>query len=224
VLQGARGERPLLPWPLINGTINAGGSRPPFSTTGVLRALEAALRQPTITDDQLIDLVGPPTFPAGCLVGGDLARLAAGQPVDLTLGAQLTLEHDDAHTIIVISNLPPGAVLAQVLDDLRGRSDSHRRAEPFHRHPGLANELLPITDGRYRGDDSLACILRPGTDANDLIQRLRSVPGVEILWRRARLPHPLADIIRAYGAATPIEDLPDTITALSGGHGPSKRP
>ena len=69
-LQSEADELAPLPIGLINGDIYAGDERPPFSPRGIFTALRSLLRDPFMSDAEVLALVGPPAFPKGCVVTG----------------------------------------------------------------------------------------------------------------------------------------------------------
>ena len=85
VLASERGEAPRLPITLINGDLASGGTAPPFEPAAVARAVGRVASDPATPDDELIAALGPPSFPTGCAVTGDIAALVAGERTDLHL-------------------------------------------------------------------------------------------------------------------------------------------
>src|SRR4051794_31986036 len=80
---------PPVPVGLVNGDFHVGGTRPPFEPHRLIEALVRICDDPATSDDQIVSMVGPPSFPTGCAVAGDVAALAAGRPVDLELQARI---------------------------------------------------------------------------------------------------------------------------------------
>jgi hypothetical protein len=78
VLDAEAGRLPPVPVGLINGTTYRGGMQPPLEPFGVIAALRTLLRDPEISDAELLSTVGPPHSPAGCTLIGDLDGLVNG--------------------------------------------------------------------------------------------------------------------------------------------------
>jgi hypothetical protein len=147
-LAAERADIAPVPIGLINGNIYGKGTRPPFRARAVIEALRQVIQRPRMTNNQLIDVIGPPYFRNGCTVTGDFAALAAGRPTDLRLEARLGISDD--HSIVMIENLPPNA-----------NPDETAHNQSTQRH-----------------GDLLVCVPKRGTTAEQLREQLRDVYGV----------------------------------------------
>ena len=121
-LQSEAQELGPLPIGLINGDIHADGQRPPFSPRGIFTALRSLLGDPFVSDAEVLALVGPPSFPKGCLVTGEFEALFAGRFADLRLEARFRLD-EDAHRID-IDSFPPGVTSDTVAEAISERSNA----------------------------------------------------------------------------------------------------
>src|SRR4051794_20336755 len=106
-----RGGGPPVPIGLVNGDVHLGGEHPPFDPVRVTDTLARLIDEPDLTDEELVDSMGTPAFPTGCVVHGDFDALAHGEAIRLSLFARLTHEtgergHRD-RALIVVSSLPP---------------------------------------------------------------------------------------------------------------------
>ena len=176
-----RSRGPALPIGLVNGTAYAGGMRPPFAPARLLRALLALLDDDSIADDVLLATCGPPTFPSGCDVGGEVDAVVAGSPGVLRLTARVTV--GDGHgRSLVISRLPPGAVPQAVAAAVAARAAPSRWEDLPDRL--AASVVLPITDVHDHSTNATArivCRLERGTQPEAVARRLREeVWGVHI--------------------------------------------
>lgn len=192
-----RGDGASLPIGLINGSIYAGGQRPPFSPGPLLRALIAVLDDPGIGDVALVDICGPPAFPTGSDVAGDVDAVLAGRPGTLRLTARVTPGVEAGHPVVRITNLPPGAKPRSVVGAIHSRVQNSAWDEL---PPELAASMrLPIADIKDASTDRVVITCRPtgGVDADDLAERLRTLWGVH-LDVRAVLPAPLPALLRAW--------------------------
>lgn len=86
-LAAERGDGPRVPVRLINGDLHVDGSAPPYSPRRVIDTLLALVDDPRLSDDEIVDRVGPPESPTGCGVGCDDRALAAGESVGMILTA-----------------------------------------------------------------------------------------------------------------------------------------
>ena len=214
-----RSRGPALPIGLVNGTTYAGGTRPPFAPAPLLRALLALLDDATIGDDVLVATCGPPAFPGGCRVGGEVDAVVAGSAGAVRLVASVNAGDGSGGTL-VISDLPPGvdprAVAAAV---------SARAAD---RWPDLPDALaasvgLPITDVHdesRHGVVRIVCRLEDGAQPDAVARRLREeVWGIHLDVGVA-LAAPLPVLLRSWvdehatsGTAAALRNL----AVLSGG-------
>jgi DNA gyrase subunit A len=201
-----RREIGAIPIGLINGNTHSGGTRPPFHPRKIVTALRHLLVDPAVADQELTDLVGPPVFPTGCEVAGDIAALTAGESVTLQLSAHLRLA-DPPTRRWIIDHLPPL---------VGGRELLERIANLAMRRPWSAD--LPELDRRTRvpvstidamstgPDTQLVIKAATGVDLDALGRQLREVQGVTIKLP-VQLPGPLPRILRNWVATHATDDL-----------------
>jgi len=204
VLAAERREMPPVPVGLINGTTYK-GSRPPLNPGRATAALRLLISNPKARNNEVLDLVGLPDFLTGCDISGRLQDYMAGKPTALRLRGRVEVE--DERTV-VIRSLPPNASPAEVTETIRRRLNSPAWAKEF---PALDKATrLDIAEIRdlSRGDDDLrlACLLRPGVDAQSFADRLQDVAGV-VTEVAVDLKTPLADQLRSWTATWGAEDL-----------------
>lgn len=202
-----RRELPPLPIDLVNGSMYRGGARPPLHPRRTLDALGALLERPSVDDDELVALVGPPAFPGGCEVTGGLASLHAGRRTKLTLTARFA-EHGPGE--LDITNLPPGSALVFSPGQWSsGGPDSpaSRLGSPTGR---TASPIASISNVSTREGTRLRCRLRPGVTFDEAVAHLRGVWGVAVEVE-AQLPRPLPDMLREWTSA---QGEPGTAAAL----------
>lgn len=86
-------DRRLAPVPvgLINGTAYRGGMQPPLEPLGVIAALRKLLRDPEVSDTEVLSTVGPPFSPAGCTISGDLDALVNGHETEIRETGRITV-------------------------------------------------------------------------------------------------------------------------------------
>jgi hypothetical protein len=204
-------NRKLAPVPieLINGNTHREGRRPPFQPAGIINAMRQAIRRPRVSGNDLADVVGPPEFPAGCAVTGDLEALAAGHPAVLQLQARVTVADDGRG--VLIQNMPPNDNRDEIIAEL-GNEASGR---PRRRHLGGAGHL-PIADVRdisLDGDDRFICVPKPGITPEVLCHQLLGVEGITTSMPVA-LPAPLPTMIRRWVRSYQDEDLLTSLARL----------
>ena len=182
------GAHPMLPLGLINGDMCVGGSRPSFDPVRVVTALARAIEEPRLDDEQLAALVGPPAFPTGCAVSGDLDALHAGESTRTRMAARVTVETAANRTVLVIDQLPLGVGAAEVAHAVAGRSQRYEGHD----------DVLPFTDvwdESRRDATRIVCALRAGADPSDAVRRLVDVWPVSV-ERVLRLDAPLGTLVR----------------------------
>jgi DNA gyrase/topoisomerase IV subunit A len=212
-LAAERADIAPVPIGLINGNVYGKGTRPPFRPRAVINALRQVIQRPRVTNDHLIDVIGPPYFLNGCTVSGDFAALAAGRSTDLRLEACLSISDD--HSSVMIENLPPNADPDETAYNLAKQARVRERATP---HPVIHQQArLPLGDIRdestQRHGDLLVCVPEPGTTAEQLREQLRDVYGVYTTVPVA-LPRPLPALLRSWARAYAAEDLLTSLAAL----------
>jgi hypothetical protein len=237
-LASERGEIAPVPIGLINGNTHRQGTRPPFRPAAIIDAIREVLRRPRTTAKQMLDIIGPPEFPTGCTVIGDLDGLVAGQRTELGLQSRVTvtdaahmiarktkaarrgqmlpgsLRRDPSRPFIVLDNFPPYVSL----DDIR--MSIHKRAEEYAwkaRHPDLGEQTeLPIKyleDLTTSDDYWFVCVPDAGIQPEMLRDQLLGVHGVTD-YVSVGLPRPLATMIRTWTRTHQHEDLHASLTAL----------
>ena len=194
-----RDDGPAVPVGMVNGSVYAGGQRPPFAPRSLLRALIALLDDPAIEDDALLGMCGPPAFPTGCDVTGNVEALLAGRPAVLRLTASMVSGVECGKEVLRITNLPPGVERESVLRSLQCRVEGSSWDD-------LPSELaasirLPIAgvDDVSTATVLITCRVAPGADLDELGARLRELWGVYVDVLSA-LPAPLPMMLRRWVA------------------------
>jgi hypothetical protein len=211
-LSAERGEIAPMPIGLINGNTYREGTRPPFRPKGIMNAIREVFSRPHATSEEITAIIGPPDFPAGCIVTGNLTELAAGVPTDLTLQARITIDEDNRQ--IVIENIPPNITTGEARQNVADRAKAHETPPGYPYPRQIAG--LPITNVRdcSSGDsDRLVCIAEPGTSLEQLRDRLIGVYGVSTSMPVA-LPRPLPDMVRGWVASHGNADILASLAAL----------
>ncbi len=175
-LHAERDDLGPLPIALINGTMASGGPHPPHDPSRVVAAIRAAAAG--ADDTELVEIVGPPSFPTGPAVEVDADALAAGGTVELRQRAHLVHVGDE----LLITGLP-----------LRTGPDqaTERIVTRLHRHVGD----LHVRDLRAHGAHDLILPLTSNADPAALVELLGEI------WELNRtdtvaLREPMADAIR----------------------------
>ncbi len=195
------GPASSLPMGFINGNIHVDGTRPAFEPTRVLDAVALAASSPSVTDAELVDLVGPPAFPAGCAVEGDVDALHAGQAVTLTLTARL--DPDPSGTELLMTGLPPVVNPHEVIQSL-----AERAAPSPPRPPGtraFIETRIPLGDIRdlsQRHEEVYVLTPSRGTELAELRSKVLDVWGVSTTVR-AHLPASTPTIVRHHAQGEP---------------------
>ncbi len=194
-----RSVAPSVPIGLINGNMYAGGHRPPFRPIAVVRALLALLEDDETDDATLLDICGPPAFPTGCDVSGEVDAVLDGKPGMLRLTARIAVAKEDGRAVLRISNMPPGVDSLTVMNAIAARAEPR----PWDKlPPRLAASIgLPITDvnDHSSGDAALViCKLPPGVVPDNVAHRVKSeVWGAHVDVNSA-LPAPLPLLLRKW--------------------------
>lgn len=192
-----RGLIPPLPIGLINGTHYRGGTQPSFNAAGVIAGLVRLAENPMVSDDELLDAVGPPTFPTSCRVDGEIERLVSGERATLRLSAILTDSEQPAGTMLDISNLPP---------EVKPRHVTERIASRVTRNlGGGANDLTASTrlalrdleDRSMGGEVKIRCLLATGADPDIVRQGLWDIWGLTTMVT-AELPAAVPVLLRSW--------------------------
>lgn len=207
-LAAERGEIPPVPIGLINGNTHRGGLRPPFRPSAVIDAMRQVIARPDVTDKELTALVGPPCFPVGCAVTGNLAGLAAGRHVELRLEAQVSIGED--RRAVIVEHIPPNITTDEAARMIVKRAGPPRGWAADHPRLHLAARL-PLREVRDETSEQhrfgrIICIPEPDTSPGQLRDMLLDSPGVYTTMRAA-LPRPLPVLIRQWAQAGSGEEL-----------------
>lgn len=194
------GQALRLPVGFINGNMHDAGSRPAFAPSGVLDAIVLAASTPAVPDHELVDLVGPPTFPSGIEVEGDLDALHAGAPSSLTLKARVEPDGTGAH--LVLTGIPPNANPDEVLQSLFDRASAARRPPATATLAARALPLAEIKDHSDSSQERYVLVPTSGVPLEELRTRLLGIWGVTTTIT-ARLPASTSAIIRHHAAGDP---------------------
>ena len=135
-LAAERGAIAPVPVGIINGNTHREGTRPPFRPPGIIEAVRTVMSHAEVTDGELIDIVGPPQFPADCVVSGDLDALAQGVPAELRLEARVTISDDQGH--VIIENISPNVTIQEAFNTLSRLGDARKLLRRESTLPGLA--------------------------------------------------------------------------------------
>jgi DNA gyrase/topoisomerase IV subunit A len=200
------GALPRLPIGLVNGDLHFGGTAPAFDPARVVTAVLRAGDDATASDEELIDLVGPPSFPRGCSVAGDFAALAAGAPAELQLAAHVTVEEDEPRAVIVVTDPPPGVSTTNMRGAIANRVST--AAQLDQRSAKIARRVgIPLRDVRdeSRGDTvRIVCVPRRTADLDECVEKVRQTwPVTNTI--KALLPRPLAPTIRSIAEAPDVQ-------------------
>jgi hypothetical protein len=214
VLAAERGKLAAVPIGLINGNAYAAGTRPSFSPQGVLAAIRRVLEEPTIDDDTLLELIGPPQFPTGCTVTGEVSALASGSLSLLTLSAHIRIDAESRQ--LVIENIPPNVGPEFVIKSIENR---RRRTVWEAVHPELAGSgrvtLAEVENLSTPDRDRIVCTAGADVDLGQLRDQLLAVNGV-MTALVVQLPAPLCDLVRRFVDAHSGENLSASLLAVEG--------
>jgi hypothetical protein len=89
VLDAEAGRLAPVPVGLINGTVYRGGSQPALEPFRVLAALRRLLNEPRMSDEDVLDTVGPPYSVVGSEITGDLDALLCGRRAEIREAARI---------------------------------------------------------------------------------------------------------------------------------------
>jgi hypothetical protein len=212
VLAAEHGDLAPVPVGLINGTTYRDGTQPPFRPLAVIHAIRHVIQHPNATDEDIIDIIGPPDFITGCTVTGDLAALAAGHPTELRLQAKITIT-DDRHAVIV-ENIPPNISTDDAMASITKRA-TQTSDQPSELHTATRLDLTSVADehNRHTPNGRIVCQPATGVPPEQVRDQLTRVYGVYTTIYLA-LPRSLPDTIRHWVETNQTEDLPTSLTAL----------
>jgi hypothetical protein len=146
-----------MPIGLINGTMYSGGLVPSFEPRRVERALSALASLDTTTDSETLEELGPPSFPIGCDVEGDVAGILNGCEVVLILIPHITPAPGAGPRRFIVSHIPESLKLREVVNALRAQRSSVR---------GVADETIGL-------ERRVAFDIRPDVDLVTTLDKLR---------------------------------------------------
>ncbi|MEM9517853.1 MAG: DNA gyrase subunit A [Actinomycetota bacterium] len=182
-----------LPVGLINGSMGSGGVQPPYDVAGVAAAIRAAAGG-SAADDDLIELVRPPSFPTGCTVDVDHHALARGDRVELRQRATILHLGDE----IMVTALPLRIGLQGVVDRLQ------RRLRQRDADRSLTETIRDINDNSTFGSVQLLISLRRDADPDPVLSLLDSIWELN-QTAMVQLREPLTDTIRRAAGGDDLE-------------------
>lgn len=198
-----------LPLGLIEGSVARGGARPPYAPVGVLRAVRRAVEDRGAGDAELVEVVGPPSFPTRCRVEGDHEAIARGEAADLVLTAHVAVAAGEATADVILDRFPPGVSPHDAMADLLHLGNAWWTG-PDRRELSRRAAEMAVTDIRQGPVGSVFVAFRGVDDVELLVDGLLRVDGVREPHFRCSLPAPLADLVRL-AADQPAQPL---LTAL----------
>lgn len=209
-------HRDLAPVPigLINGSTYRDGTQPPFRPLAIIEAIRHVMQHPKASDEEIVDIVGPPDFITGCTVTGDLDALAAGHPTELRLQAKITIS-DDRQTVIV-ENIPPNISTDDAAASIAMRAkETSDLSRPAELRDAVRLEIRSVRDesNLRTPDGRIVCTPATGTPPEQVRDQLTRVYGVHTTMYVA-LPRSLPDIIRQWVSTNQAEDLPTSLMSL----------
>ena len=145
--------------------------------------------------DSLLRLVGLPSFPTGCRVDADMAKVASGDEVDLILSARIN--QDDR--VLTISHLPPGSSAEEVEEAIyrlllrpgEGTTSSQRVQEPL--------PIRALYNESAKRQTRIVVNLGPSGDSAAIIAHIEQLQPVR-KTTRVRFERPLVDLLREAAA------------------------
>ena len=222
-LTAERGEGGAVPIGLVNGDLYCWvafspsrfrGVRLPFDPDRMIDGLLRVVEEPSIGDDELIELVGPPSFPTRCLVGGDIASVMVGEQGDLELTPRLR-EAPPPERGWLIDRFPPFKSSVEVAQDLASRARFDERywsAERPALHRATRLPVAQVEDLSSRDEALLKVTAEPDADLTELGEQLRGLASWT--FSELRMPAPLASLLRTWVAANASCDLRGSFTDL----------
>lgn len=207
-------HRDLAPVPvgLINGNTYRDGTQPPFQPLAVIAAVRNVIQHPTATNEEIVDIIGPPDFITGCTVTGDLAALAAGHPTELRLQAKITITDD--RQALIVENIPPNISTDDAIASIDRRA-TQTSDQPSELHTATRLDLRSVADegNRQTPDGRIVCKPATGVPPEQVRDQLTRVYGVYTTMFVA-LPRSLPATIRQWVKTNQAEDLPTSLTSL----------
>jgi DNA gyrase subunit A len=217
-LDAERGAGPKVPVVLINGNLGVDGTAPPYSPTRVISTLLALLDVRAIGDDEIVERIGMPESPTGCVMGCDDRALASGESIGLVMSARITREEVERGPVIVLSGLPLGIGSYAVESVMAQRVAEHRYRDGHPESADLYDLGLPLRDVRDESDssrDRIVCEPRKNVDIEQCAEQIAATWGVTIRTE-VQLPAPLPVLVRELADEDPAR-LRTALASLSGG-------
>jgi hypothetical protein len=193
VLDAEAGRLAPVPVGLINGTNYRGGTQPPLEPHRVITAVRHLVHHPETSDQEILDLAGPPYAVTGCTITGDLNALNAGHPITLRQTGQITrTSSPEPETVSDRRPLPPG--ITPTPTGPPPTSHAYFSTGPDERHLARAHLIIET--------------LPPGTSPGDIGTELASHArtAARATPDDPRLPTtlPIGDLIDAGTSRRPI--------------------
>lgn len=205
-----RGVGPALPIGLVNGDTHVDGTRPPLDPARVVRALCAAADG--ATDAEVITALGPPAFPTGSMVEGDLDELYAGRRTNLRLSGRIEVVHQTDPSrggeLLRITNLPPEVGTSHVAQHLADHVETESGLERPHMVWGRRDRLpiRDVNDQSAGGTELLEVTLEPDVDVGAVVSAVLGIWDVHIVLE-VDFGQPVVDILRGWVAEHGEHDL-----------------
>jgi hypothetical protein len=199
-LASERGQIGPLPIGLINGNTHVSGCRPPLDPRRTVAAIRAAARD-SASDEELVQIVGPPSFPATCDVVGDFASFAAGTETELHLSARIESVGED----LAISDLPPDSSADEIAEQITrqaGRLRSDHIADVPGEFRNSLHQIRGVRDESTASGTRLIVELTQGSDRAEVRDFLWTIWDIRRTMT-VHLDQPLASHIRI-AAADPV--------------------
>ena len=209
VLGAERGTGPRIPVRLINGDLHVDGTAPPFSPERVIAALLAVMDDPQVSDEEIIEWVGPPVSPTGCGVVCDHVALGAGESTSLVLTAHVSYAQVAGRRVIVVTGLPLGVGPDAVIDTVGARVEAMNAGDPYWQPehvgtwllespasgPATAIPLADIRNESYGDVIHIVCVPLNDEVAAKCAAQIVSTWGVRT-EQQVQLPAPLPQLMR----------------------------
>jgi DNA gyrase/topoisomerase IV subunit A len=202
------GTGPLVPWTLINGDLHVDGYAPPFSPTRVIDTLLALIDAPDLSDQDIIEGVGPPTSPTGCGTVCDYYALGAGASTTMVQTARIAYEERDGEEVVVLTDLPLGIGEFRVVEALSARVEAMSEQDPDWQPYEFNDEsrawsvseapTIPLADVRIESHSQVArivCYPLPHATPVEYEPLIASTWGVRT-EHSTQLPAPLPVLLR----------------------------
>jgi DNA gyrase subunit A len=197
-LAAEQGTGPKVPLALINGDLHFDGHQPPYSPARVVATLLALIDEPSLSDSELVERIGPPETPTGCAVTCDHRGLAAGAAVNMVQTAHVTLEEETGSPRITLTNYPLGIGSETICETIAARVNAgrmQRGRDPDGDFDELALRLRSVTNVSRGDTERVVCEPSPTAALNDLVDQIAATWGVRTRTS-VQLAAPLAQLVR----------------------------